>query len=104
MAARKIGVRQPRVHHVGPGEQVVFHGPDGKEMPAVAVIAATPQGMPVVLAASDQLDKEALMIACLQVLHEARRQAERSPLAKAGFVVPPGALTRQSGGDDEPVQ
>ena len=99
-----MAVTRPKIHHVGPGEQVVFHGADGKEMPAVAVIVAAPQGVPLVLTSSEQVDKEALMIACLQVLHQARKQAEQSPLAKAGFVVPPGTVARHTGGEDEPVQ
>lgn len=92
MAQKARGFSGPRVHHIGPGEQVIFHGAHGQELPMVAVVIGTPQGIPIVLAQSDQIDKEMLMLACLQMLMVQRRQVEQSPLAKAGFVAPPGVM------------
>ena len=94
----------PGIHYVKPGEQMILEDAGGNQIPVLGVVAVTPQGVPLLLV-GDQVDKEMLLLALLQQAMVERRQREESPLAKAGFVVPPGVnLPVREAGDADPVQ
>ena len=94
----------PGIHYVKPGEQMILEDAGRNQIPVLGVIAVTPQGLPLLLVGG-QVDKEVVLLALLQQAVMERKQREESPLAKAGFVVPPGVnVPVREAGDEEPLQ